>query len=275
MLRQSLIVGALAACVVLVGCAPRVPEAPDRVSYPGFDTWQYPGAEVLASWRDEAPYEWIGYYLPSPCHRGRTWEGRRSEIEGMGFGIAVLYVGQQTWDGVADPEEPPDVIICSRTLLDAENGRRDGRDAVETMRAEGFPTGSVIYLNVERMERVTSAMAEYYAAWQQTVLEDGRVVPGTYAHMSNSDPLFAVARQVFEQQNTTTLPPFWNAGGTALSLESAPTDAGRPYAKIWQGILDVQRTWAGHELLIDENVASVRNPSAPRGAPPAGQSSGP
>lgn len=66
----------------------------------GFDTYAYPGDEAMRAWRTAAvPYEWVGYYLPTtPCHKGSTWAGKRERLANMGWGMAVVYVGQQTWD---------------------------------------------------------------------------------------------------------------------------------------------------------------------------------
>jgi hypothetical protein len=65
----------------------------------GFDTYKYPGDDVMLAWRHaDVPYEWVGYYLPAPCHNGRTWVGKRERLADMGWGMAVIYVGQQTWD---------------------------------------------------------------------------------------------------------------------------------------------------------------------------------
>jgi hypothetical protein len=68
----------------------------------GFDTYAYPGDEAMKAWRQEegAPYEWVGYYLPSaPCHKGESWAGKRETLGDMGWGLAVIYVGQQVWSG--------------------------------------------------------------------------------------------------------------------------------------------------------------------------------
>src|SRR5688572_21230502 len=65
----------------------------------GFDTYAYPGDEIMRAWRHpEVPFEWVGYYLPAPCHEGRSWVGKRERLADMGWGMAVIYVGQQTWD---------------------------------------------------------------------------------------------------------------------------------------------------------------------------------
>ena len=73
----------------------------------GFDTYAYPGDDAMRAWREEegSPYEWVGYYLPSaPCHKGDTWEGKRQTLSDMGWGVAVIYVGQQVWSSAKKPE---------------------------------------------------------------------------------------------------------------------------------------------------------------------------
>jgi Domain of unknown function (DUF1906) len=66
----------------------------------GFDTGIYPGDETMRAWRATAPYKWVGYYLPAPCHKDDSWSGQRAQLTDMGWGLAVVYVGQQTWSGV-------------------------------------------------------------------------------------------------------------------------------------------------------------------------------
>src|ERR1019366_1873143 len=79
----------------------------------GFDTYAYPGDDAMAAWKkDGAPYEWVGYYLPSaPCHKGDTWGGKRQRLTDMGWGLAVIYVGQQVWTGT-----PRQKIIVTRYM---------------------------------------------------------------------------------------------------------------------------------------------------------------
>src|SRR3712207_4325372 len=59
----------------------------------------------MRAWRAaEVPYEWVGYYLPSaPCHKGTSWGGKRQTLTDMGWGVAVVYVGQQPWGEVSVP----------------------------------------------------------------------------------------------------------------------------------------------------------------------------
>jgi len=78
---------------------------PTGNTHPGFDTSFYPGDATMSAWRQPAsPYEWVGYYLQAPCHRDASWMGKRSTLTAMGWGLAVLFVGQQTFDGVPDSD---------------------------------------------------------------------------------------------------------------------------------------------------------------------------
>jgi hypothetical protein len=260
--------GLLAACVPVTAPVPQ--PAPQREPvvttpgvYAGFDTWQYPGEAVMRSWRETSPYRWVGYYLTSPCHRHTTWMGTRGTLERMGWGIALLYVGQQFWERPARTDLPPEQILCSNTLLTAERGRIEGRDAVAKATLEGFPSGSIIFLNVERMQQIPEAFVIYYQAWQDEVLASGRYRPGTYVHRINAADLYPLAQTAYLRAGSRESPPFWVAGGQGFTLDRAPSASGYPFAQVWQGVLDVQRTFGGVTLYIDENTASRPNPSAP------------
>lgn len=256
--------GLLAAALLLLGACAAPAGTPRAPTYPGFDTSLYPGAETLRVWMEESPYRWIGYYLPAPCHRERSWVGRRGEIERMGWGIAILYVGQQAFEG----QEPADSaagtpIICSSTLLTPEQGGLDARDAADGAAREGFPHGSVIYLDVENMRVIPQSMRTYYSAWQREILRDGRYLPGTYAHQANAVALLPLAETAYREAGRTGTPPFWVAGGRDFGLDRPAWAIGLPFVRVWQGVLDVRRTWGGRTLLVDENVATSPSPSAP------------
>src|SRR3954464_5522741 len=129
--------------------------SPTGGTHPGFDISIYAGEGRRSAWRQPgSPYEWVGYYLQAPCHRDASWMGKRLTLTTMGWGLALLFVGQQTFDGVPDIEVPvafdralaaaPDslpkaragiitpetlaeqesgAVTCSRTLLPNEQGR--------------------------------------------------------------------------------------------------------------------------------------------------------
>lgn len=248
---------------IVTGCGVSLPAPSARVdTYPGFDTWRYPGDDLMNVWRRASPYRWVGYYLPSPCHRDTSFSGKRDFLTQGGWGIAVLYVGQQLFEGQV-PAEITESTLCTSRFLTTERGGIDGRDAVARAAAEGFPPGTVIFLDIERTETIPTAMIDYYQAWIRAVMSDGRYRPGTYAHVGNSAALYSVAQTLLQRAGETESIPFWIAGGSGFSLEAAPRDVRYSFAAIWQGVLDIRRSWGGRELAVDENVARSPSPSLP------------
>ena len=254
---------------------PGTPASGTPRAYPGFDAATYPGDDTMQRWRSASPYRWVGYYLPAPCHRDATWAGTSARLERMGWGIAVLYVGQQAWEGVPDRSSTDSAgaarpIICSRTLLTAQQGRIDADDAIARAAADGFSRGSVIYLDIEPVSAVSQPMKDYYRAWTHRLLEEGRFTPGLYAHRRNVAEIHADMRAVHADVRGTaaaTQPavPVWVAAPSpTFSVVQAPRELGVDIANIWQGRVDVDESWGGVSLRIDANVASTPSPSAPR-----------
>lgn len=280
----------------------------------GFDTYAYPGDDAMRAWRhNDVPYEWVGYYLPAPCHKGRSWVGKRERLTRMGWGMAVIYVGQQTWDQTptgyettwrsvrrtvyvskrvkvyrtvngkrvarwvtrkvavkktvrvpvrvrVDPTQRP-LDKCNAQLVNATRGKLEAADAINRTEQEGFPKGTVIFLDIERMHATPQRMREYYRAWTAYVLEDGRYRPGFYAHSRNATLIYRDVKAVHAAAGRTDEPPFWVAGGRDFSPDRWPHEVGHSFAAVWQGVLDVVEEWNGHSLPIDVNVSQVPDPS--------------
>jgi hypothetical protein len=238
--------------------------------HPGFDTNVYPGDNALRAWKEAgAPYEWVGFYLPAPCHKDASWSGKRAGLAAMGWGTAVIYVGQQTWGKVPLPgskraqNAAKSGASCNADFVSGDRGRRDGDDAVARTAAEGFPTGTIVFLDVERMERMPPTMRDYYRAWASRVLEDGRFVPGVYVHAHNAAVVNDDLRGVFAKAGVSGDPTVWVASGHNFTREKAPTEVGHDFAMMWQGMLDIVESHGGVKLPIDVNVSSVASPSDP------------
>ena len=267
----------------------------------GFDTSKYPGDDAMQAWRDDGSYEWVGYYLPSaPCHRDASWSGKREQLTQMGWGVAVVYVGQQTWGKTPGKAElvtkyvkrrvkqvktrhgrkvvsyvtkrvPVKVLVqpraepgssCSTHFVSASRGRAEADDAIARTEAEGFPRGTVIFLDVEHMSTVPQAMRDYYKEWTARVLADGRYRPGFYAHTANAALIYRDVKSVYDSLNVSAEPPFWVAGNTAeFAPGKTPTDVGHAFAAVWQGVLDKIEERNGHRLPIDVSVAATASPS--------------
>src|SRR5437870_1909789 len=121
-------------------------------NHAGFDRYDYPGNAVMQWLQVNTNLSWCGYYLgPLPEHGGTSWMGRRAALEGAGWGVAALYVGQQVHHGTFAGT--------------AHNGSSDGSQAAHMMAAEGFPPGSFVYLDLENGLPVFAAQLTYVQAW--------------------------------------------------------------------------------------------------------------
>ena len=293
---RQVAITATAALVVLGACTDRgiTNPTPSSGTHPGFDTSIYPGDATMSAWvKPASPYEWVGYYLQAPCHRDPSWMGKRAILTTMGWGLAVLYVGQQTFDGVPDIEQPlafdrgvpqgfdslpharsgvaaqspseaqSAAVTCSRTLLTSEQGTSDAIDAVTRTASEGFPVGTVIYLDIEHMDAIPASMEAYYRAWVQQVLRDGRFRPGVYVHEANAASAYEGIRRAYADMGVSGSAVFWVTSPTRFSIDKQPSEVGFPWASVWQGIYEVNQTWNGATVNIDVDVAAMRSPSSP------------
>jgi hypothetical protein len=244
----------VALLALLCGAHAPTPTA-SRELHPGFDVGRYPGDATLRAWKSAAPYEWVGYYLPAPCHRDASWQGRRETLQRQGWGVAVLYVGQQQFDGhPIRSRTSGGAHQCSRSHLDAEHGTVDARDAIAKARADGFAPATVVYLDVQPLKHLSPDMEGYFRAWTREVLREGTYRPGTYAISRNARDLHAPAADEYRRAGRSDEPPFWISG-------SGPGEDDLPFARVWQGARNRARTWGGVTLRVDENVSRHASPS--------------
>ena len=248
----------------IVTSQPQTPEdLRDSGPFRGFDTNRYPGDSIMHVWRETDAYQWVGYYLPAPCHRDSSWAGTRASLEQMGWGTAVIYVGQQTWGRTTRPGRAlGDQSSCRADLLSAARGTMDADDAIARADSEGFAAGTVIFLDIEYMNTVTRPMRDYYTAWTARVLEDARYRPGYYAHTVNAETIYNDVVGVFARAGSSERPAFWVAGGRDFSPDKWPEDVGLTFAAAWQGVLDVVQSVGGVSLPIDVSVGDLPSPSA-------------
>ena len=268
----------------------------------GFDTFTYPGDDAMRAWLTaDKPYKWVGYYLSAPCHTDSSWEGKRETLARMGWGTAVIYVGQQTWGrtpgakvavtryatkrvrqvrtrngkrvvSYVTKRVPVRVYVtprasrnasCSTQFVNAARGTMDADDAIAKTAAEGFAKGTVIFLDIERMDAVPKAMRDYYRAWTARVAEDGRFQPAYYAHSFNANLVYSDVKQVLIAAGDSVDPPFWISSGQGFAEDKLPSEVGHAFAQVWQGVLDVVETHNGVRIPIDVNVSDGPSPSVP------------
>ncbi|MHB1225774.1 MAG: glycoside hydrolase domain-containing protein [Gemmatimonadaceae bacterium] len=308
--RKRWTVAAGAALIVLGGCARSAPNGsaptPAYAAHPGFDSYAYPGDEAMRAWRAPAsPYRWVGYYLPAPCHRDASWSGKRATLAALGWGIAVLYVGQQTWEGQPLPVAPSAPADSTRadstrpdsTRSDTTRVRRDRTASAGDGAGVGDAAPGVSCVPTllgtasgiaDADDAIARAAAEGFAAGTVIFLDVERMTtiprPMREYYTAWVSRLLADGRyrpgMYAHAHNAPALysdvaalhptdsrggPPFWIASGEAFAATRAPHEVGFHFASIWQGGFDATETWGGVTLRIDVNVADSPSPSTPAG----------
>lgn len=120
-------------------------------SYLGFDRNTYPGDAALGALR--TAFSFCGYWLSSPPgESSNTWQGKRDALRSRGFGFLVLFNGR------LDKELTP--VVNPMTV-----GKSDAAIAIEAARKEGFPAGTIIFLDQEEGGRMLPEQRAYVYAW--------------------------------------------------------------------------------------------------------------
>ena len=123
----------------------------------GFDRNDYPGDENLKILRKTFSY--AGYWLNNPPgDKSNSWIGKRQVLQSAGFGFLVVFNGKldkQLKRGAADL------------------GQSDGRLAAESAKREGFPIGTIIFLDIEEGGRMLPEQKAYIYAWVDAVTAAG------------------------------------------------------------------------------------------------------
>jgi Domain of unknown function (DUF1906) len=142
-----------AAALLAFSVSPQAAMAPksSQISYLGFDRNTYPGDAALPILRKT--FSFSSYWLsPPPGEKTNTWRGKRKLFLAQGFGFLVLYRGR-------DSKE------FKKQAGAIAKGVQDGKSAAANAKAEGFATGTIIFLDIEEGGRLPSAYHAYLHAW--------------------------------------------------------------------------------------------------------------
>ncbi len=140
---------------------------PDKAekSYLGFDRNIYPGDDALPILRKT--FSFSSYWLsPPPGEKTNTWSGKRELLRSQGFGFLILYNG-------------PDSSELKTEAAAKARGVREGEEAAASAKAEGFPAGTIIFLDIEEGGRLPDTYHTYLATWSE-VLKRAGYRPGAY-----------------------------------------------------------------------------------------------
>jgi hypothetical protein len=208
--------------------SPSVSKTEQPRAYLGFDANDYPGDPALPTLRKT--FSFAGYWLNvPPGAKTNSWTGKREVIFKNGFGFLVLFNGR-----TESQLKPPRVA--------AELGTSDAELAVKSAQREGFPTGTIIFLDQEEGGRMLPVQIEYLVAWIQRVNSSGfsagvycsgmKVKEGKGQTIITADDIHArtEAKSFFVYNDEC--PP--SPGCAYLKNPPAPSGSGVAYASIWQ-----------------------------------------
>ena len=132
---------------------------PPRTTYLGFDRDIYPGDAAFATLRKN--FTFTGYWLgPPPAGKNTTWLNKRDFLRRSGLGFLVLFSGR---DGNEFKNE-----------RDASaKAANDAHSAAAAAKREGFPTGTIIFLDIEEGGRLSPAYQAYLRVWFDDLARSG------------------------------------------------------------------------------------------------------
>jgi hypothetical protein len=132
---------------------------PTGGGYVGFDRNDYPGDDLMASMRKV--FAFTGYWLTNPPgEQKNTWNGKRTVLLTQGWGFLVLANGR------LDAE----ILKTSKNgTTPVSLGQRDAATAVAAAKREGFPAGTILFLDQEEGGRLLDEQAAYLLAWTEAV----------------------------------------------------------------------------------------------------------
>ena len=253
-------------------------EVAAATSFLGFDANDYPGDEALPILHKT--FSFASFWLsPAPGQKRTTWLGKRAVLQSRGFGFVVLYNGRE-----------------SRKLKSAadahQKGVSDAQNAASLARQEGFPSDTVIFLDIEEGGRLPESYHEYVRTWFDE-LARLRFKGGAYCSAIPVDEgqgrTIITAKDLEDHLGGRQL-VFWvfndvcpPSPGCVFSNIPPIAQSGFP-AEVWQFAQSPRRkertancaaSYApdgncyapedtAHKWFIDANVATSPNPSAPR-----------
>jgi hypothetical protein len=159
MFRTSRRVVALALLSFTLAAVPVTRAQSPQHAYLGLDRNDYPGDANMLTLRKT--FAFTGYWLNNPPGANRnTWQGKRKPLESMGYGFLLLFNGR---------EYAP--LKASGNA--ARVGASDATKALWSARQEGFPHGSILFLDQEQGGRMLPEQRAYIHAWVDGVTRGG------------------------------------------------------------------------------------------------------
>lgn len=208
------------------------PLAAQTFTYLGFDRNSYPGDANLKTLRQTFSY--TGYWLNNPPgEKTNTWTGHRAAVESAGFGFLLLFNGRLYAE-------------LKSTAHATRLGKADAVGALAAAHREGFPVGTIIFLDQEQGGRMLPEQKAYIYSWVDGVTaagfragvyssgmaakDDGNIVTAEDIRAS------AAGREIVYWVINDACPP---SPGCAFPLKPrarppSPAVSGVGFAEVWQ-----------------------------------------
>ncbi len=283
--RKQVLTSARAYTAVDTTTDPRQAEHPEPGEFVGFDRNDYPGDSRLAELHRH--FAFAGFWLNNPPGASTdSWAGKRQKLRDAGFGFLAL------WNGRLDAE----ILRAQKSgTTPTSLGQRDASAAIEAARREGFPAGTILFLDQEQGGRLLPEQAGYFFAWTEQVGASA-YHPGAYLSGQSSPDgtgpdgaklTITTAQDVREQIAARHLHPviFWVAQDACPPAPGCTVPAprlkesGTADAAVWQYAQSPRRPdltrscaptyaadgncygGASKDLSVDLNVARSSDPS--------------
>jgi hypothetical protein len=221
----------LAALLPLVIAEPdRSPQETSTDSHLGFDRNIYPGDEAMPVLRKT--FEFTSYWLsPPPGEKRNTWLGKRELLRSQGFGFLVLFRGR-------DSKELKNGAVAKR------KGSEDAKNAAASAKAEGFVSGTIIFLDIEEGGRLPATYHAYLSAWSKELTRAGyrsgtycsgmpvKEEPGVTITTADDIRNLEYGKDMIFWVYNDACPP--SPGCAVPQNPPPPSKSGISYAQIWQ-----------------------------------------
>lgn len=221
--------------------------------YPGFDISGYPGDTAMSNFWHSTPFYWTGFYLgPAPYHSDTSWMSKKSYLDSLGYGYAVIYVGRQS----------------GSSYLSYSQGETDAANAASLASQAGFNTMYTrIYLDVEQGGTLSSAFTSYIRGWVDYMAINTIYHAGLYCSY------YQTASQIKALDSYTSNATYWvwnincppSPGNTTATGSLTPASSYCSFATNWQYNQNGYYTCNGTTLGVDLDLSSWSNPSLTNG----------
>lgn len=247
-------------------------------SYLGFDMNTYPGDNALLLLKKT--FSFASFWLSTPPgEKINSWTGKRQALQQQGFGFVVLFNARASRE-------------VQNTQTARGKGSQDAQRAATLAKREGFPAGTVIFLDLEEGGRLSEAYQTYVQTWFESLVATG-FRPGVYCsgipldeghgvHITTAQDIqaHAGAKKIVFWVFNDICPP--SPGCTFPNTPAGPSASGTNFAAVWQYAQTPMRkertahcraTYAPdgncyapgdqqHKWFLDANVAATPDPSS-------------